>query len=820
MPKIKLFTLTFALRKILILCAACLLYIATSACVIPGCGFAANPDPGQDQEIENVLDDGTISNFQSDQIPDNSPVANFRDDTPPMTQQEPTCAQKIFANALIATEDNVSKDAPDYIIKGWIYQNFQNVDVIKKVLQCPEVAALDDMETIQFPAIAYIFPNGREIVVNYMTQPKILRQRLLLASKRGLPNTCPQSANSNYTMPMTAIDGSCATARVGPDEAGTIWTNTEPAWYGIMVVQAGSMDKYVGEYKNNTIALKFLEDHLEDFYPHNYNDGGGLLALGGIITMPMCTSQSALADDGDIVNIAAHRTVGEDQSAFTGNDFYVAGDRNLQWITWAEVTADIVMTVGTMGAGTAVMGAMKGMRMMKTAKNLRGVISGMLKIEKVRDYEKSLQAIAKLEKSLEMAKKGEKIKSVLDFSKIEKVADAEKLIGGTDKAGDLGKSLTRWRNLESNLAKRKQNLELLKKQRSDAIEKTITQNKKLVTEAEKAAERMRLEKNAKNYNKSIGLAEDAVKRAEQEAGLAANSFKSEANAAKITGESSLDAKKIEEELNAARKSAEEIEKADKAGDVRKYKEANAEFQNLVKLRDTIKMRGIPQKGNVVARKAKPLDAAIKTAKALRAFNRANKTIDKANKVARASMRSGKIRDWLFMSTMKNVGALGKAEAVGGFLFGAVSFVKDFYDHSETATGEFTNNIEFKPLLLLSADNLEGQENVVSHGMWFMWAGDSANPADDDAAFLQTMDFAEKFYQDMEDVQDEIMENNTERETRVKNIAGKKSAADDDGQNTTGDKTKFGANNAARIAKAALTPAGGLHILQGRGRPAG
>jgi hypothetical protein len=290
-------------------------------------------------------------------------------------------------------------------------------------------------------------------------------------------------------------------------------------------------------------------------------------------------------------------------------------------------------------------------------------------------------------------------------------------------------------------------------------------------------------------------------------------------------EKTAEINKAEEEIANLKKAADEIEKADKAGNVKKYKEANAEFQNLVKLRDTVKMRDIPQKGNVVARKIRVTNAAFK---AMRAFANANKTIDKASKVARLSMRSGKIRDWLFMSTMKNIGALGKATSKIGFWVGALNTVKDFYDFSETSTGEFTNNIEFKPLLLLSADNLEGQENVVSHGMWFMFAGDSVNPADDDAAFLQAMDFAEKFYQDMEDVQAQLMGDNTEREARAKNIANKRAAAANAGtereqtaeQDAEANKTKFGLNNAGRIAKAALTPAGGLQFLQGGGMPAG
>ena len=77
-----------------------------------------------------------------------------------------------------------------------------------------------------------------------------------------------------------------------------------------------------------------------------------------------------------------------------------------------------------------------------------------------------------------------------------------------------------------------------------------------------------------------------------------------------------------------------------------------------------------------------------------------------------------------------------------------------YDWTETSTGDFTSGIEFKPLLLLSADDLEGQENVVNYGMWLMWAGDATTAADDDAAYLQAFDFADKFHMDLLETMDD------------------------------------------------------------------
>ena len=54
---------------------------------------------------------------------------------------------------------------------------------------------------------------------------------------------------------------------------------------------------------------------------------------------------------------------------------------------------------------------------------------------------------------------------------------------------------------------------------------------------------------------------------------------------------------------------------------------------------------------------------------------------------------------------------------------------------------------------MSADDLEGQENVVNYGMWLMWVGNSTDPTDDDAAYLQAMDFASKFAYTLNDYQE-------------------------------------------------------------------
>ena len=62
--------------------------------------------------------------------------------------------------------------------------------------------------------------------------------------------------------------------------------------------------------------------------------------------------------------------------------------------------------------------------------------------------------------------------------------------------------------------------------------------------------------------------------------------------------------------------------------------------------------------------------------------------------------------------------------------------------------------DFKPLLLLSADDIAGQEDTINYGMWLMWMGDSTSATDDDAASLQVLDLAAKLYEDLYELQRE------------------------------------------------------------------
>lgn len=490
------------------------------------------------------------------------------------------CASRVFADALVQTANTVNEYAHETEIQTWIYQTFALPDVLNTVLACPEIAGVADDETIKFTPIQYIFPGGREIVVNYETQPRVLKQRLTLANKRDLP--------SGGDSP-----------RIGAAGDDAIWTNTDPAWYAIMVTEHGALDEFVGSDKNNTISLNYIKNNIDKLFPSG---------RGG-----KCTDRSAKSRDATAINtVMREHTVNIDDDT---NDYYIAGDVNLQWISYAEMALDVVITVATFGGGAVITGATKSARASRALRGLGTTMKTLSKSDDVIKYVRTTRDAAKL---------SDEIKA------LDKVADAAKI---ADKTRELDK------------------------------------------------------------------------------------------------------------LNETIKSLESID------DVKKYRDATRTYSELNAYRHSLRglraLRGA-QRGNIIARAVRATKSAMT----------GNKLISRAAKMGRSGKMSARVRDWLFNSTMKNIGVLGKMEATGGLLYGAIKFAGDMYDWTETSTGEFTSGVEFAPLLLLSADDLQGQENVVNHGMWLMWAGDSVSAADDDAAYLQAMDFAAKFHQDLSEYQND------------------------------------------------------------------
>ena len=89
------------------------------------------------------------------------------------------CATAAFANGLQQAASAISEADSEAIVQQWVVQVFADKSVLNNVLACPEIASAADDDTIKFMPIQYRFPGGREITINYETQPKILKQRLM-----------------------------------------------------------------------------------------------------------------------------------------------------------------------------------------------------------------------------------------------------------------------------------------------------------------------------------------------------------------------------------------------------------------------------------------------------------------------------------------------------------------------------------------------------------------------------------------------------------------------------------------------------------------
>ena len=578
------------------------LYVFLFGSMITFGGFADDtvapqPDDGSYQSVDELLY----------QAPDETP-----------------CATAAFADALAANVNTVSETDSEQVVQQWIYDTFAKPDVLNTVLACPEIQSLADDDNIKLQPIKYTFPAGREIVINYSTQPRILKQRIDIANKRDVNAL-------NDPNPKIGAIGDTA-----------IWTNTDPAWYAIMVTEHGALDNFVGPDKNNTISLKYIEDNIDSLYPKNSS----------------CTDKSAFAGDKKPINKATVKTIGVKEA--TGeddtNDYYVAGDVSLQWVSYAEIALDVVITVVTFGGGTLISGITKAARASKTLHGLGTTIKTLRKSDKVIDYIKLEQRLYKSEQAIARIKKYQQLEK--ELSRLDKVRDATKY---ADKANELGKVSHELRSIDK------------------------------LTDASKYAD---------------------------------------------------DIKRLETETTKISKNMREARKADK--EVGLYADARKAYSEIQQYRRAFKNFKAAKTGNVATR----------TWKAIKAARKGNKALNKGARIARSSMKSGRVRDWLFQSTMRNIGKLGKLEADVGLLYSALKFAGDMYDWTETSTGDYTNGIEFKPLLLLSADDLEGQENEVNYGMWLLWSGDSTSPEDDDAAYLQAMDFAEKFHNDLIETMDD------------------------------------------------------------------
>lgn len=570
-------------------------------------------------------------------------------------EKQTDCVSEIFSAALQENSNAISETDEESIVQAWAKTTMLDANVLKQILQCPEITSVSDDTKIIFTPIIYQFPMGRTLTINYSTTPKVLKQHLMLATRPSIPN------------------GDVNPKLMDPEDGGK-YLSTEPAWYGILVVQHDSLSEFVGPGKNNTVSLKYINDNIDKLYPSG----------------PRCTSKSAitLGNNYDTINRVIHNVVNiEDDS----NDYYVAGDVNLEWVMYAEIAADVLITVATFGGGAFATGALKSTRATRTAKNLIKSTKDLNKLEHVKKYTGVARTIT--QHSDDIAKIEKNIKNSEKY---------ERALQNAEKARKAGKDASKY-----------------EKEAEDILDAAKKIDPKITPENLKNIDKLKSEQTRLT---------EALKQAEQNARELENPKKY---------------LKVFDKL-----SPEEQAKLEKAGqDITQYKQNGEALADLMKYRRELRALRRPQTGNIISRALKSFKATMKGG---------TKQMAKAGRVARHGMssRSARMADWLRDATLKHGARLAKFESATGLIYGIVAFLGDMYDKTSAMSKEFSNGIEFKPLCLLSADDLAGQENVVNYGMWLMWTGNTTDPADDDAAYLQAMDFASKFYYQLDEYQDE------------------------------------------------------------------
>lgn len=181
-------------------------------------------------------------------------------------------------------------------------------------------------------------------------------------------------ANSNINTPDKLI------AIQKPDELESLLP-----WFGILVVKKGSLDKYANA-DVPIISSEFMKRNRSTFYPDNSDKPLGMWRG--------CTHSNHMAADNDVVNRAAHLTMNEEDSFFTGNDYYVYDGQDVYWGT-AQLIGEVALALVTLGGSAAASGtAAAGQSISAASKMVTGVrlTKDASKIDKAVKAAKAAQA--------------------------------------------------------------------------------------------------------------------------------------------------------------------------------------------------------------------------------------------------------------------------------------------------------------------------------------------------------------------------------------------------------------------------------------------
>ncbi|MBR2412193.1 MAG: hypothetical protein IKB10_00805 [Alphaproteobacteria bacterium] len=258
---------------------------------------------------------------------------------------------------------------------------------------------------------------------DYETEKLALKQ---LRDQLNQKNKTDNSANKQENANNTANNDQLITENI-PEEFEALLP-----WYGILIVKAGSLDD-VAKKQLPIISTKYMQEHKDKFFPANSDKTLGM-ARG-------CTHGNHTAHDKDVINRAAHITMNETDSFWSGNDYYVYDGEDVYW-GWATIAGDVALALLTFGISAEIQAASAGTQAAVTgaqvansaAKITKGAKGALTAANLTKDAKKLQNAYT----AAKAAKAGKDTAAVASRTKaIQALADA----GITVKTGTQAKTL-------------------------------------------------------------------------------------------------------------------------------------------------------------------------------------------------------------------------------------------------------------------------------------------------------------------------------------------------------------------------------------------
>lgn len=181
-------------------------------------------------------------------------------------------------------------------------------------------------------------------------------------------------------------------------------------WYGILVVKAGSLDKYAA-LDLPIISTEYMKAHRDEFYPANSDQTFG----------HGCTYYNHTANDNDIINRATYNVMGEENNFFSGSDYYVFDGSDVYW-GWATIAGEVALALLTLGISAEA----------SAAKTALQVTSAGAKTIAAASKTKGLITVGKLTTN------AEKLKKAAEAAKAVKAGDAASKTKAIDALADAG----------------------------------------------------------------------------------------------------------------------------------------------------------------------------------------------------------------------------------------------------------------------------------------------------------------------------------------------------------------------------------------------